>query len=83
MTHLSLACLMNEVDDFERGRLHEKVQEHDRRLQAINGSIDKAQAAITQLSTEVTKITVRVAVATSIATLVGSGITAVVVAKLT
>jgi hypothetical protein len=74
---------MNDVDEFERGRLHEKVREHDRRLLAINGSIDRAEAAINGLRTEVAKMTVRVAVATSIATLIGSGITAVVVAKLT
>ena len=32
--------------EFERGQMHEKVREHDRRLDAINGSIDRAEEAI-------------------------------------
>lgn len=74
---------MSAPDDFERGRLHEKVQEHDRRLRAINGSIDRAEVAITDLRTEVAKLATRVALASAVAALIGSGVTAAVVAYVT
>lgn len=70
-------------DEFERGRIHEKVREHDRRLQAINGSIDRAEAAINKLSSEVAKISVKVGIASAVAALVGSAATAVVVTLVT
>lgn len=70
-------------DEFERGRIHEKVREHDRRLQAINGSIDRAEAAINKLSSEVAKISVKVGIASAVAALVGSAATAVVVSLVT
>ncbi len=70
-------------DEFERGRIHEKVREHDRRLQAINGSIDRAEAAINKLSSEVAKISVKVGIASAVAALVGSAATGVVVTLVT
>lgn len=44
---------MSSVDQFERGRLHEKVIEHDRRLVAINGSIDRNADETAGLRSEV------------------------------
>jgi hypothetical protein len=76
-------CSIMAVDDeYQRGRLTEKVAEHDRRLNAINGSIDRAEAAINGLREEVARITVKVGIAAFIAGLVGSGITAVIVARI-
>lgn len=70
-------------DEFQRGRLTEKVAEHDRRLFAINGSIDRAEAAINGLREEVARIAVKVGVAAFLAGLFGSGATAVIVTQFT
>lgn len=43
-----------------QGALEERVTEHDRRLAAINGSIDRAEQAISNLSTQVGNLGVRV-----------------------
>lgn len=68
---------------FERGRLHEKVLEHDRRLDAINGSIDRAEQAVSALREDVRGLSVRVgmyaAVAAFAASTAGSVVTGVVI----
>lgn len=74
-------------DGFHAGRIQEKVSEHDRRLNAINGSIDRAEAAISGLREDVKGIGVKVGVYAAIAAfvsgIVGSLATAVIAIKLT
>lgn len=63
-------------DDFERGRIHERVTEHGRRLDAINGSIDRAESAISGLRVDFGRLATRVgiyaAIAAGVAGIVGS-----------
>lgn len=44
----------------QQGRIEERIAEHDRRLNAINGSIDRAELAINTLSQQVATLGVRV-----------------------
>jgi hypothetical protein len=70
-------------DGVEVGQWREKVREHDRRLNAINGSIDRAEEAITGLREDVRGIGVKVGVyaglAAFLASTVGSIVTGVVI----
>lgn len=74
-------------DGFHAGRIQEKVAEHDRRLNAINGSIDRAEASVSALREDVrglgVKVGVYAAVAAFVAGLAGSIVTAIVVIQLT
>lgn len=74
-------------DGFQAGTLQEKVREHDRRLNAINGSIDRAEAALSAVREDVRGLGVRVgvyaAVAAFVASAAGSIVTAVVVIQIT
>lgn len=79
--------------EFERGALTEKVREHDRRLQAINGSINRAEATqrdltatVADLALKVEGIGVKVAVyagiAAGVAGVAGSVVAAVIAGNL-
>lgn len=77
-------------DGYHAGQLRERVSEHDRRLNAINGSIEAAQrsdveltATVAELARKVEGIGVRVgmyaAMAAFVASIAGSIVTGVVV----
>ena len=70
-------------DGFHAGRIEEKVSEHDRRLNAINGSIDRAEETISLLREDVRGIGVKVGVyagiAAFVAAIVGSAASGVIV----
>lgn len=73
-------------DGFHAGQMQERVAEHDRRLAAIIGSIDRAETAISALREDVGKIGVRVgiyaAMAAFVASIAGSIVTGVIVFSL-
>lgn len=73
--------------DLWRGRTDQRIYEHDRRLDAINGSIKEGSDAITALAIEMGKLTTRVGVYAAIggvvAASVSSGLTAIIVFFLT
>lgn len=46
--------------DFEHGQQYEKIVEHDRRLDAINGTIDRAEEAISGLRQDVHQLALAV-----------------------
>lgn len=84
---------MSTGSEFERGALTEKVREHDRRLAAINGSIDRAEAAQTALTATVADLALKVegigvkvamyaAIAAGVAGIAGSVVAAVIAGNL-
>lgn len=46
--------------EYERGKQAEKIAEHDRRLDAINGSIDRAEEAVVALRKDVHQVALTV-----------------------
>lgn len=74
-------------DGFADGQLREKIREHDRRLIAINGSIDRAETTLAGLRTDVDvffgKVKVWGFVAVSLLGLISPIVTGIVVFSLT
>ena len=73
--------------EFERGRYAERVHEHGRRLDAINGSIDRTGQSLNELELTVARIGRTVAIYAALAAgvmgIVGSVIGALIVWRLT
>jgi len=65
------------------GQTREQVREHGRRLDAMNGSIDRAEQAISGLREDVKGIGVKVgiyaAIAASVAAIVGSAASGLII----
>lgn len=62
-----------------QGSTDARVDEHDRRLDAINGNIEKMWQSLGKLDRTVAGLVGRVAVAASVAALVGSGLMTIAV----
>lgn len=79
---------MSDMEDaaFDRGRMHEKVVEHDRRLNAINGSIDRAEQALSKVDKKIDvltgKLRVWAAMAAFIAGVVSPVVSSLIIIKL-
>lgn len=78
------------MTEFERGAQAEKIREHDRRLDAINGSIDRAEETVVALRKDIhqvaltvnglgVKVGVYAGLAAFIASTAGSVVTGVIV----
>ncbi len=65
-------------DEYWRGQTDSRIEEHDRRLDAINGSIDRSEAAVTNLKIAVEKVSTRVAIYAAVGGLIGSAFVALV-----
>lgn len=81
-------------DGYHAGKMSERVNEHDRRLNAINGSIDRSEQAQLQLTATVadlarkvegigSKVGVYASIGAFVASVIGSVVTGVVVYALT
>ena len=73
------------VPEMERGLAHwqgrtdARVEDAERRLNAVDGSIEETRKAISTLNTTVAGLVARVAVASALAALLGSGLMTVAV----
>lgn len=75
---------MTEVEDAHwRGTVERTLEEHERRLQAINGNIAAGVNAINQMSVTIAGLATRVALISSFGGLVGSAVVGVAVYFLT
>lgn len=70
---------MTELGEYWKGRMDEKVAEHDRRLEAINGNIADTAAALSSVQVELAGIKTKVAAWSALGGLAGSGFVAVAV----
>lgn len=67
--------------EYERGKQAERIAEHDRRLNAINGSIDRAEEAVIALRQDIHSVAltvngigVKVGVYAGLAAFIASGV---------
>lgn len=66
-----------------QGSTDARVDEHDRRLDAINGNVEKMWQSLGKLDRTVAGLIGRVAVAAAVAALIGSGLVTIAVYFLT
>jgi hypothetical protein len=70
---------MDEANAYKRGVAAAELAEHARRLDRINGSIEKTANSLDELRDEVTTLKTKLALYSGIGSLVGGGVVALIV----